>query len=581
MPSRTLLIEPPNRLQASTSKGDFPSKLGPARRSGSPRLGPITRNGSRSGLLPEDVPDSLLDDISHNPSLPRKRLIVAVDFGTTFFAVSYVALEADEPINYLNLESICSIRNFPEDWNPLSEDDPMRCQVPTKLVHPSNRDFRKGEDLGPVSDNDSENDAEVGFFGQRIHSIDAEQNPPDISNDKDPATQALSRFKLMLDEGKRTETVRNDLRKPLSELKLERIISNDQHVIADFLTCLLSHTKSELETAGFDESYSTEMALCVPAIWLKKACRQMQIAMTKATVRAGFSGVENGCVENLFLVSDAAAYALAKDRRIMPVDTFVLIDAGGGTVDANTYTVSATSPLRLTHEVVEPDGGLGASYLNEEFRQHLKDLLADEKYLEDGNNTINGAIERFMIYDFESRLKRTLDAYTASPLIFKQFSMRYLRDNPAKKFRNSYIQVPVTKLQEIFAKPLAGIASLMESQITAAYNKRARVEKALIGGFAGSPTLKKFIEESLNKYCQKNECRRIALITPENTAMAVAHGAVLRAFDEEYGPQRHAKSSYGILRTEPYMDFPEHREATWWIDALDESFRSMTPYTGC
>ena len=29
---------------------------------------------------------------------------------------------------------------------------------------------------------------------------------------------------------------------------------------------------------------------------------------------------------------------------------------GGGTVDANTYTVSRKSPLRLTHEVVEPGG---------------------------------------------------------------------------------------------------------------------------------------------------------------------------------------------------------------------------------
>ncbi len=34
----------------------------------------------------------------------------------------------------------------------------------------------------------------------------------------------------------------------------------------------------------------------------------------------------------------------------------MLLDAGGGTVDANTYQVSETTPLRLTREVVHPGG---------------------------------------------------------------------------------------------------------------------------------------------------------------------------------------------------------------------------------
>lgn len=34
----------------------------------------------------------------------------------------------------------------------------------------------------------------------------------------------------------------------------------------------------------------------------------------------------------------------------------MLLDAGGGTVDVNTYTVSQTTPLRLSREVIRPDG---------------------------------------------------------------------------------------------------------------------------------------------------------------------------------------------------------------------------------
>ena len=44
------------------------------------------------------------------------------------------------------------------------------------------------------------------------------------------------------------------------------------------------------------------------------------------------------------------------------------------------------------------------------------------------------------------------------------------------------------------------------------------------------------------------------------SATAVARGAVLRAFDKERGPRRFARSSYGVLRTEEWEAFPEHKD---------------------
>lgn len=37
-------------------------------------------------------------------------------------------------------------------------------------------------------------------------------------------------------------------------------------------------------------------------------------------------------------------------------DTFILIDAGGGTVDAICYSVEKQSPLRLKREELDPEG---------------------------------------------------------------------------------------------------------------------------------------------------------------------------------------------------------------------------------
>lgn len=39
---------------------------------------------------------------------------------------------------------------------------------------------------------------------------------------------------------------------------------------------------------------------------------------------------------------------------------------------------------------------------------------------------------------------------------------------------------------------------------------------------------------------------------------AVSQGAILRALDKKNGPARFAKSSYGLLRSEPWGDHIEH-----------------------
>ncbi|OIW35554.1 hypothetical protein CONLIGDRAFT_710725 [Coniochaeta ligniaria NRRL 30616] len=547
---------------------------------------------------PEEVPDELLDDLDINPH--ARRLIIAVDFGTTYSAVSYTVLEGADPVHYLDLNRIRSIQNFPDAWN--WGEDGMKCEVPTEVIYPLDRKFREKENLDDPDEEEGQDtpttdpnraaasaqfrDFErLAVFGQ-IGSFDADQMSIDGTTSfrwgygaheawrfptthADPKNKALSRFKLLLDNSPMTDAIRDDLKLTLDELKRLKIIKEPLHVIVDFLTCLLRHTQSELEMAGFDDSYSKEIVLCVPAIWSQKACRDMQTAMARAMGQAKFEGVDvqNNSIENLFIVSEpeaAAAYVLATERGVSPGDTFVLLDAGGGTVDANTYTVSMTTPLRLTREVVPPGGGLhGSSYLNEGFRRLLMDILKDETYLEDGENTIAGCVERIMINDFEYRLKRTFDCYTARG--YKVFDVPGLRENPKKDgfMKGGRLRIHVGEIMNIFLTHLEGIGSIMEDQINAALAAGTRVEKVvLIGGFAGSISLKKYLEQRLKTFCEERNCH-ISLLRQDDTAItAVASGAVLRAVNKEQGPKRHARSSYGILRREPYMEFPEHAVVT-------------------
>lgn len=81
--------------------------------------------------------------------------------------------------------------------------------------------------------------------------------------------------------------------------------------------------------------------------------------------------------DRLQIVSEpeaAATYALdAMDPHDVRVgDTFVLCDAGGGTVDLISYTVSALKPTLKVDEAASGTGGLcGSTYLNRIFEHYL------------------------------------------------------------------------------------------------------------------------------------------------------------------------------------------------------------------
>lgn len=306
----------------------------------------------------EVVPHHLLD----GPDVPNtaKRLILAVDFGTTYSAIAYVALEEGQSCGYLNASHIRTIQNYPDDATFGSLHDEMRSEVPTELMYPSTRDFRANEDLSeePAEDEGQPDDAPspsgevhdglghqsiwddpLAVFGSGHYDQDADE----MSVDEDgsfrwgygaheawgrSATHVgvgrrhapLARFKLLLDDSPGTQAVRNELGVALDKLKRDKIIRDHRQVIVDYLTCLLRHAKSELKGAGYDDSYRLEMVLCVPAIWSQKACRVMQTAMAKAMRQAGLQGVdEHDCIENLFIVSEpeaAAACVLFESRDI-------------------------------------------------------------------------------------------------------------------------------------------------------------------------------------------------------------------------------------------------------------------------
>ncbi|KAK2601847.1 hypothetical protein QQS21_004630 [Conoideocrella luteorostrata] len=434
---------------------------------------PLARRSPGVGHgVPDRVDPGMLGSPIDEP-FPN-RLIIAVDFGTTYSAVSYVPVPQGCSSESVDPHSIQSIENYPSNWTYIANDQ-MVVEVPTEVIYPLNRHFRDEETSNegpwnvvdgvqdeahtPESVSDPDLDLDHGSRHDEDGDFDMMSDPSDDlfrwgyqvhelwsipSTHSDSSTQPLSRFKLLLDSSAVTQTLREKVQATVNELKRQRIVKESTNIIADFLTHLLKHTQDELRNQGFDDSYRKEIVLCVPAIWTQKACRHMQTCLAIVMKRSCFQGVDvqNNSIENLFIVSEpeaAAAFVLTERRDFNCGDVFVLLDA----VDANTYKISNKEPLRLSQEVVAPGGGLcGSSFLNEKFGEYLKKRLETETYLEEGTETINGIVEKIIMDQFEYRIKRTFDIYTSAKSS-KLFAVSGLRENRSKRFKQGSIIVPL------------------------------------------------------------------------------------------------------------------------------------------
>ena len=121
--------------------------------------------------------------------------------------------------------------------------------------------------------------------------------------------------------------------------------------------------------------FAKSFQITVPAMWSDAAQAKTRLCAEQAGMGLG---------HGLHIISEpeaAAVYALdVLDPHSIEIgDTFVLCDAGGGTVDLISYTVKALKPRLEITEATTGTGSLcGSTFLNRRFEQYLKDRLRME-----------------------------------------------------------------------------------------------------------------------------------------------------------------------------------------------------------
>ncbi|UZP41979.1 hypothetical protein NXS19_009795 [Fusarium pseudograminearum] len=165
------------------------------------------------------------------------------------------------------------------------------------------------------------------------------------------------------------------------------------------------HSAREARRQHREQHPPLEFVVTVPAIWSDLAKDKTKKACQKAS---GLSASQ----QQVHLVSEpeaAAIYALhGLDPHGLKVgDTIVVVDAGGGTVDLISYTITGLKPILEVQEAAPGSGALcGSTFLNMRFAKYLRGKLGKEEGFDE--EVMAEAMEVF-----EKKVKRQFTLNTA------------------------------------------------------------------------------------------------------------------------------------------------------------------------
>jgi molecular chaperone DnaK (HSP70) len=302
-------------------------------------------------------------------------------------------------------------------------------------------------------------------------------------------------------------------------------------------------------TSGAYEDGDIRWCVTVPAIW----GQYTRDLMFKAAVEAGLPDDP----ARLLLAQEpavAALYCKAKGDAMLgtPGTRFLVIDAGGGTVDVSCYQVADGGDLR---ELAPADGAeTGSDFLNVAF---LNEILT-ERF---GVGTIGrilaerrGAIADTM--DSWERAKRAfsadsdedvvihLSASFYAGLVREQATGRWAgREEPATEVVVSHALVAALFEQSI-DKTMTCIERQLREMRAASGSSGGEVA-LLVGGFAESPYLRTGLTRRL-------AAQDVRVLVPAQPAVAVLAGAVHYAYDKSGFKSWRAPFTLGFLAAMPF-----------------------------
>ncbi|OAL28843.1 hypothetical protein AYO20_09323 [Fonsecaea nubica] len=396
--------------------------------------------------VPSDTSDDL--DEFNNLSLDfedtRDRLIIALDFGTTYSGISY-AFTTDP-------EKVFTVDSWPGG-------DRIAPKTPTPLQYEpgSDTNFKWGYELDHRQ-------------GEKIECI-----------------------KLMLDPDQpRPYFIPVDVQAEIAKLPKPVV-----EVASDYIRAIFEHAVKEIECTFLDrefiDNYDKQYVLTVPAVWSDKA----KYLTSKAARDAGISPVH--------MVTEPEAGALftlnqIKNQGLKVHDAVVICDAGGGTVDLISYEILNFAPFELK-AITKPSGSVaGSTVINQLLEQEIRQVVGDKAFV----SLKKTEAYRSALKEFDVAIKVGFGGRDDKNK-YLSFPRAKLKDNPGKGLVRDSMTLSAGTMLRLFDPVIREVNRLIAEQVNAVKIERLQASppnphgvKAifLIGGFGASAYLKEAVRDS-------------------------------------------------------------------------------------
>jgi hypothetical protein len=273
-------------------------------------------------------------------------------------------------------------------------------------------------------------------------------------------------------------------------------------LIVDFLSCLWTYAKEQItrEVGLVADLNAADVWLTVPAAWDAKGCSIMRDAAINAGLVANAFAGDTNWRDRLHIITEPEAAAvhcvhLTKLHQLKPSQNFMIVDAGGGTVDLACYKIlGSLTELAIAEMCARSGANCGSLFLDLRFKELVATLLADHPaHLDPMSLT-------FFMHNFADTDKLTYKGEEDDGTMF-HFTCFNTEDphDPSVGLVNGELAVPGNLLRrEVFDPVIDQVIGLIENQMR---KLEQRIDALLlVGGFSGSEYLFKRVDDKFGPY---------------------------------------------------------------------------------
>ncbi|KAF8456976.1 hypothetical protein BGX38DRAFT_1266195 [Terfezia claveryi] len=429
--------------------------------------------------------------------MPKQKIIVGIDFGTTYSAVAWA--DSSSATEVINL-----IRQWPGAAGTHDVD-----KVPSEIIYKHTGvkwGFQAAEAPAPMN-------TKLQYMKFLL----------------DPSQEKKWQGKVQLADQVSLAQMRLAL--PPGKLPVD--------VVSDYLRCLKEHALDVLSKrfgTSFWESIPIVYCLTIPAV-RSEAAKALTL---QAAERAGI-----GSKNELVLIAGpeaAALYCLTDMYQdlLKTGETFVVADCGEYTVDLASYKILAWKPKLKVKEVAVVEALCGSVSLNRRFETFVRKRIGSE-VVDEMMRKDRPYIK--MMKDFDERLKCIFQDSDDQELLECDLG-NAVRDDVAKRVEDGFLQITRQEMREVFSPVIQEILRLVREQIDAVgLGSQDRVSTVFLVGAVGFlPYLQKQLRDHLAAMYQN----KIKVLQPPNHCNAVVRGAVICGLQRAKIQSRKAHRSYGV-----------------------------------